>query len=94
MTKNDSSPFPRELLARLPKSDLHVHLDGSMRLDTLIELAKERKVKLPSSSPSGLLRTVFKRAYKNLPEYLKGSAVVASQGLELGEIGVRRTEVR
>jgi len=62
----------RELIAALPKSDLHVHLDGSLRLQTLIELARERKVKLPSASPSGLLQTVFKRAYKNLPEYLRG----------------------
>jgi adenosine deaminase len=62
----------RELIAKLPKSDLHVHLDGSLRLETLIELARERRVALPSSSPAGLLETVFKRAYKNLPEYLKG----------------------
>lgn len=62
----------RELIAALPKSDLHVHLDGSLRLQTLIELAKRRKVKLPSNTPEGLLETVFKRAYTNLPEYLKG----------------------
>lgn len=62
----------RELIAALPKSDLHVHLDGSLRLRTLIELAGERKVKLPSATPEGLLETVFKRAYQNLPEYLKG----------------------
>lgn len=65
-------PYPEELLRQLPKSDLHVHLDGSLRLETLIELAKERRVKLPSQSPQGLLRSVFKRAYQNLPEYLKG----------------------
>ncbi len=62
----------RELIEALPKSDLHVHLDGSLRLKTLIELAKQRRVRLPSSSEEGLLRLVFKRAYKNLPEYLKG----------------------
>jgi len=62
----------RELIAKLPKSDLHVHLDGSMRLETLIELGKQHKVALPSASPEGLLELVFKRAYKNLPEYLKG----------------------
>ncbi len=62
----------RDLIERLPKSDLHLHLDGSLRLDTLIELAKARNVKLPSASPEGLLELVFKRAYKNLPEYLKG----------------------
>ena len=27
----------RDLIAKLPKSDLHLHLDGSLRLDTLIE---------------------------------------------------------
>ena len=37
-----------ELIRRLPKTDLHVHLDGSLRIPTLIELARERKVKLPS----------------------------------------------
>lgn len=64
--------LPRELLLALPKSDLHLHLDGSLRLDTLIELARERGVALPSRSSSGLLETVFKRAYRNLPEYLRG----------------------
>ena len=66
-------PAPtRDLIAELPKSDLHLHLDGSLRLGTLIELAKEKKVALPSRSPEGLLELVFKRAYKNLPEYLRG----------------------
>jgi adenosine deaminase len=72
MPKKHPGPIPGELIAQLPKSDLHVHLDGSLRLETLIELAAERQIKLPSDSPAGLLRTVFKRAYKNLPEYLKG----------------------
>ena len=62
----------RDLIAKLPKSDLHLHLDGSLRLDTLIELAGQHGVKLPSATPEGLLELVFKRAYKNLPEYLKG----------------------
>lgn len=62
----------RDLIAQLPKSDLHLHLDGSLRLTTLIELAAQRGVKLPSATPEGLLELVFKRAYKNLPEYLKG----------------------
>ena len=64
--------LPRDLIARLPKSDLHLHLDGSLRLPTLIELAKAHKVALPSRTPEGLLELVFKRAYQNLPEYLKG----------------------
>ena len=62
----------RDLLLRLPKSDLHVHLDGSLRPRTLIELARERKVRLPSYSEAGLYAQVFKESYANLPEYLKG----------------------
>jgi adenosine deaminase len=70
--KRAAAGITRELVAALPKSDLHVHLDGSLRLSTLIELARQNRVTLPSNDPEGLLRTVFKRAYRNLPEYLKG----------------------
>lgn len=56
----------------IPKSDLHLHLNGSLRLSTLIELSREAKIKLPSYSEAGLRRLVFKDAYKNLPEYLHG----------------------
>lgn len=73
MAKSSRSfPLTREVVASLPKSDLHVHLDGSMRIETLIELARQRRVQLPSATPEGLRRLVFKRAYRNLPEYLKG----------------------
>jgi len=37
----------------LPKADLHCHLDGSLRRETLIELAKEQKIPLPSHLPFG-----------------------------------------
>lgn len=61
-----------ELIRKLPKTDLHVHLDGSLRIPTLIELAKERNVTLPSYTVDGLRELVFKDSYKNLPEYLEG----------------------
>lgn len=61
-----------EFIRAIPKSDLHLHLDGSLRLKTLIELARECKVKLPSYTEAGLRRTVFKDAYKDLPDYLHG----------------------
>ena len=63
-----------ELLRELPKTDLHVHLDGSLRPSTLIELACERKVKLPAMSEAGLYKKVFKESYRDLPEYLQGFA--------------------
>jgi len=67
-------PFSERLLRRLPKTDLHVHLDGSLRIGTLIELARERGVELPSATPEGLRELVFKDQYRDLPEYLQGFA--------------------
>lgn len=61
-----------DLIRRLPKTDLHVHLDGSLRISTLIELARERKVPLPSETESGLRELVFRPHYRNLQEYLEG----------------------
>lgn len=60
------------LIYALPKSDLHVHLDGSLRLGTLIELANERGVMLPADTEAGLREKVFKPHYQNLGEYLQG----------------------
>ncbi|MFA6029694.1 MAG: adenosine deaminase family protein [Elusimicrobiota bacterium] len=58
----------------IPKSDLHLHLDGSLRIPTLIELARQEKVELPSYSEEGLRKLVFKESYKDLLDYLQGFA--------------------
>lgn len=68
------SRYTRDALRALPKSDLHCHLDGSLRLQSLIELAKERNVTLPSYTPEGLIEQVFKDSYRDLPDYLHGFA--------------------
>jgi adenosine deaminase len=62
----------QELIQAVPKSELHTHLDGSMRVSTLIELAREQGVLLPSYQIAGMNELVFKPVYKNLPEYLLG----------------------
>ena len=47
----------RDLLAALPKTDLHVHLDGSLRLPTLIELAQAQTAwRCPSYDRGGPAR--------------------------------------
>ena len=62
----------REFLEQIPKTDLHLHLDGSLRVPTLIELAKAAKVPLPSETEEGLNELVFKEKYQDLPDYLRG----------------------
>ncbi len=59
-------------LKDIPKSDLHLHLDGSLRIPTLIEMAKKNNIKMPSYTEEGLRELVFKSAYANLGEYLHG----------------------
>lgn len=79
--------FTDDLLRALPKSDLHCHLDGSLRLSSLIEMARERGVNMPSETAEGLQELVFKDTYKDLPEYLHGFAYTCAvlqdvEGLE------------
>ncbi len=62
----------RKFIEAIPKTDLHLHLDGSLRLETLIELAGDAGVKLPSNTVGGLKETVFKEKYTDLGEYLQG----------------------
>ncbi len=64
--------IPLPVIEKLPKTDLHVHLDGSLRLSTLIDLAREYHVQLPSYTEAGLKELVFKEKYQNLGEYLEG----------------------
>lgn len=66
--------FTRKFLEIIPKTDLHVHLDGSLRLGTLIELAQKQNILLPSYSKEGLAELVFKDVYADLEEYLRGFA--------------------
>ncbi len=64
--------IPSGYLHALPKTDLHVHLDGSLRLSTLMELAESQNVDLPADSEAELKEKIFKPAYADLREYLAG----------------------
>lgn len=50
--------FTPEFFRALPKTDLHCHLDGSLRLSTILELAREQKVRLPADTPEGLAKAI------------------------------------
>jgi adenosine deaminase len=72
MAEHRPEPLPLELFQSLPKADLHVHLDGSLRLATIIDLAREENVELPSHDPAELRRIMhLGENCGSLAEYLK-----------------------
>ncbi len=64
--------IPLELVEKLPKTDLHVHLDGSLRLETILNLAERQHVELPAADAEGLRRSMnLGKNCGSLVEYLK-----------------------
>lgn len=63
-----------EIIREVPKVLLHDHLDGGLRPETVIELARELKYKkLPTSDPGELADWFHRGANKgNLVEFLQG----------------------
>ncbi len=60
------------LLQKLPKVELHCHLDGSLRIPTILDLAKQDKVTLPTSSSDKLSKLlVIGKTRGSLEDYIK-----------------------
>jgi adenosine deaminase len=68
------SEITEQFIRKIPKTDLHLHLDGSLRMSSLIDMAKAGGIELPSYKEEGLNELVFKEHYANLGEYLSGFA--------------------
>ncbi|MEO6772610.1 MAG: adenosine deaminase [Kofleriaceae bacterium] len=73
------SEITLELLQRLPKTDLHCHLDGSLRLDTVLELAKRQQVKLPTFDRGELFGLLYAGEHvESLDDYLRAFDITLS----------------
>ena len=60
------------VIQRLPKTDIHCHLDGCLRPRTILELADAQGVKLPSRRLPELTRILQAgKRTRNLADYLK-----------------------
>jgi adenosine deaminase len=65
-------PLPLPFFQQLPKADLHVHLDGSLRLETVLDIAAGEGVELPARDPEALRKAMnIGQNCGSLVEYLK-----------------------
>lgn len=60
----------RDQLRASPKAELHVHLDGSLRPATMIDLARTAQVRLPTDDPAALAQWMLVSDARNLEDYL------------------------
>ncbi len=95
-------------LRRIPKAELHCHLDGSVRPSTLLELGREYNIRMPASSADELRDYMLVSDAKSLEDYLKRFEVTVSVmqtaeaieriayelGADASADGVRYIEVR
>lgn len=69
----------KKYLKAMPKTDLHIHLDGSVRIPTILELAKKQNVELPTSDFKKLKKILVPGLHcKSLVDYLRPFDIVLS----------------
>lgn len=62
----------QRIIQRLPKAEIHCHLDGCLRPRTVLELAREQGVPLPTTNLGQLTRVLEAgKRTRNLGDYLK-----------------------
>ena len=64
------SEIPAEVLRALPKTDLHCHLDGSLRLDTFCELGRAVGMEIPDDAAATRVRYFPDDRECCVPEFL------------------------
>ena len=75
----DNVRLTPDLIRRLPKTDLHCHLDGSLRLSSILEMAEEHGVRLPADDEKSLAKALHMgENCESLARYLEAFDVTLS----------------
>ena len=70
--KTPKAPFDRDFFEQLPKVDLHVHLDGSLRPETILDLATDDGVDIGADTLKKLEKKLQPgKMHESLNDYLK-----------------------
>lgn len=69
--KRGPERLTKDALRRWPKAELHVHLDGCLRPQTMLELARARHIPLPAETPDALAAALSVRDARSLEDYLE-----------------------
>src|SRR4029077_14534158 len=76
---NSAMGLQLEFIEKLPKTDLHCHLDGSLRISTILDLAARQKVRLPAEDPDKLFHHIYAGdVCASLDDYLKAFDITLS----------------
>ena len=82
--------FLQELVPHIPKVELHDHLAGGMRMETIMDIADSKGMQLPGNDPGALFEWFQKRSKGgSLPLYLEAfriTSAVLQDGMSLERV--------
>jgi adenosine deaminase len=74
--RNDNFAITEDFVRAMPKTDLHCHLDGSLRVSTILDLAERYGIDLPAKDEAGMRAALHAgQECESLVEYLEAFAI-------------------